>query len=736
MSQFRNFISIFISMIAFLSASLCQSNSWNKINTVQENKLITLCSDSKGNFYVSLNEVGRIAKVNIFTGSKELFEKPIINKEQIYGMLLFTGYNDEIHPILNGNVYTYHNNTYIPVLLSDGTNGKLSDPKTTYYNTLGESFSVDFSSVYKYTINWKINSLNKLYFNNYSANLFAPSFYVPDTNFILEYLPGSSKNNILNLNTNTAISIIVHSFDAPIKLGQFSILDRDGRFYIPTGQELYYFSDFGKNLIVPLIDTFSNGYISAFARGRINKELVIIKGDKFYISYDDCKTWLKPISINKKLPQGRLTELVVWDSLHAIAVVMDGCTYEHLYFLDGRNREWKAFNYNLIDNLNLSEFEVDEKGNYLSVLNDCRRYVSIDKGLNWELIPRVNNIDNQSFPTDYTYYQITEKKDLAFYKDSLFTTDDYGKTWKGISKLPPKTKRMIYLGNGKFLIKSEPILPNAQYYMSYDYGQTYELKFIDQGNQFDSNIFELDHNNNLISYSYINYFISMDDGKSWNIDDRFQGREIRHLEYSNDGTYYMTTKINNIFALYSTNDFINFKNLTSGLGQFFNITFNVHKLQNKIILETYNKPDEFKLYYSEDSGNQWNQINYDIANKRSDDRIALVNFSYLDTKNQLLICLANDGLYSLSNPLIGAFDINQNNSIQISPQPVSEFINLAYDDAIHLDNYWIYDSQGRSIRHSDLNHKQISIQTLTEGVYILQLLDGNIVSWTGRFVKI
>ncbi|MBK7812450.1 MAG: T9SS type A sorting domain-containing protein [Saprospiraceae bacterium] len=724
-----------ISFCIMFSLAACflngQANTWNKIQTTHQNNLNITCVDSKGNFYVSNLNVNRIAKVNIYTGKVDLLAKPTLGNQQIQGVSLFTGFNEELYVLINGDAHTYQNNQYNPVLLPNGKNGSVGDPRLTYLNALGDMFTVEFNHCYRYDTNWNLNSTTKIYYSG-NAKLYAPSFYIPDTNFILQ--TEGSQIEIINLNTRNGACDTVLQFNAPINEGKFAILERDGRFYIPTAQDLYYYKNFGKELFVPLIDVFTgNGYIKALTKGKVNQELVIYKGNKFYISYDDCQTWLNPEALNKNFPDGRIKEIVVWDSLHAIVVVTDICYYDHLYYLDATNKSWKSFFKEEINNLDMTEFGVYENGDFSTLINVCTWAVSSDKGSQWNLITPLT-VKNSS--PNYNDFIHTEVGDFAFLRDTLYSTIDYGKTWVSVSKLPNRTKAIDYLGDGKFLITSDTLFgrPYQKYHISYDYGRTFNFKYFDLTEKLSDFQFTVDHNQNILNYQGSSgYYISTDDGASWNPDLRFGKKLIWQLAFSKDGEYFMTTKINNKYSLYSTRDFVNYKDLTEGLRPYFKITFDLIS-DDQLFIATYDYNDIFHLYYSPDRGHSLQSIDYDIGQKRSEDRTALVNNFHLDKNNELYMVLANDGLYRLSGTISTKNTFNTL-SIQLLPNPATDLLRLSTTADLSSHTVKIINLFGQNMETTILQNNTISTYHLTPGIYFLQLLQGKKIVWSGKFVK-
>ncbi|MEP7196626.1 MAG: T9SS type A sorting domain-containing protein [Saprospiraceae bacterium] len=710
-----------------------QGHLWNKIHSKQINTLGITCFDSKGNYYVTNSNVSLILKANIYSGQIESLSKPILNNQQANYVRLFSGHDEEFFAFLDGVVCTYKNNNFEPVLLPGGKIGMAQEPMYLAVNSLSNMFEVGLYYIYRYDTNWNLHALTKLY-NNGNAYIYAPSFYVPDTNFILEDDFSSGRKNIINLNTTTGAKNNILEFNAPIQQGKFAILERDGRFYIPTSQELFYYKDFGKELFVPDIDFSSgNGYIEALTRGKINKELVIYKGGKFYISYDDCKTWVGTGAMNSNFPKGRINQIVVWDSLHAIAVVTDECVYDHLYYLNGNNKSWKSFYEEKIDNLDLTYPGSYQNGDMLALINSCNLASSSDQGATWNLFSTLK-VNGSS--TYYGNFIHTEIGDYNFVRDTLYLTTDYGKTWVNAANLPDSTRRLDYLGSGKFFITTDTFIGNGtynEYYISYDYCKTFQPKFLDLNNRLFMSKFSSDHNNNILNYKGGNgYYLSTDDGASWNQDPRFTTL-IFNLEFTKDGEYFMTTKRNKINSLYSTKDFINYIDLTAGLRPYSKITFDLLD-ENQLVVATYDKPDVFNLYYSSDRGSNWQKINYDIDVKRSEDRLALVNYFFLSKNNEFFMSLANDGLYKLSGT-IATSNISEDLEINIFPQPAMEYIQFGNLEFSNERYARITDLLGRELSYTRMESNILSVASLISGVYMVELVDNNKIIWTGKMMK-
>jgi hypothetical protein len=78
------------------------------------------------------------------------------------------------------------------------------------------------------------------------------------------------------------------------------------------------------------------------------------------------------------------------------------------------------------------------------------------------------------------------------------------------------------------------------------------------------------------------------------------------------------------------------------------------------------------------------------------------------------------------------------NNIQAFPNPVKDYINLVVEkDNIEKLNYLLYDTSGKLIFNDKLTGEQtlINFQTLSPGVYYLQVLDGTIRFKTFKILK-
>ncbi|SUP52126.1 Por secretion system C-terminal sorting domain [Weeksella virosa] len=72
-------------------------------------------------------------------------------------------------------------------------------------------------------------------------------------------------------------------------------------------------------------------------------------------------------------------------------------------------------------------------------------------------------------------------------------------------------------------------------------------------------------------------------------------------------------------------------------------------------------------------------------------------------------------------------------SVKVYPNPTNDFLNL--ENSQNLIAYEIKDVAGRTIRKQKYNGKQIDVQTLTKGVYILKLQTKDNQFITLKFMK-
>ena len=119
-------------------------------------------------------------------------------------------------------------------------------------------------------------------------------------------------------------------------------------------------------------------------------------------------------------------------------------------------------------------------------------------------------------------------------------------------------------------------------------------------------------------------------------------------------------------------------------------------------------------------------------------------FIYLNTQHDvanfnysLLMCLPLDLNYD--NPLfyrlIGDLEEEMSGSLEIFPNPVSEFLNLNYGAS--FDEIRFYDQAGRLIRASPYSEeRRYSTEFLTPGIYYLSIMSGDSALARRKFLKI
>ncbi|MEP7197532.1 MAG: T9SS type A sorting domain-containing protein [Saprospiraceae bacterium] len=717
---------------------LAQQKNWERIRSIVPIMLRSFDADSSGNYFYSMYHSPVVVLGNVFSLKQESF--PRINE------IRFNSFNNHVDVFIDKG--------QVPIVVHSNT----------VYIYRDDQFSIDTNRLPSgnfdqlrydensnlYALDWKyiFRKKNGLYsydskkLAEFSDWIQAAFMYNRDSNYLVISEFESNKADIVQLNSESGEYKVLVSIYAPMREVDQSLLYKDGRFIIPTDREIYYYKDYGKYYISPVIDSADQnlGKITSLTAGKVNGEIVVIKGSKFYFSYDDLKTWVQIGVLNNGFPKGFVKKLVVWDSLHAVSVVADDCGHDRFYIFDSSKNRWRQDYQPDYDNSDFSRFEVDENNNLIGQVFTCGWNFKNQLDSVWTPIYNPGKMIG-NFEGYLQNYLITDKKDFGFNDYTLYSTEDYGKTWDPVQTFPNSIRSLNYFGEG-YILLSTTSGNSYNFYASKDFGKSFNYLNSTSSDNFPIDRLMLDFDGNLIAPNFGSssspFFKLKEGSKNWTIDERFNNLKCRGFDFSEDGRYFLDIEFNGQRGIYTTYNFKSFNNITEKIGYTFAYTIK-YMGNGELIFSTNNHDGIRGVYYSKDYGESIQDVTYDLPYFRDDIQFGSISEFYLDKERKLYLTMSDNGIYKLSNALTPVYvkDIEVNSmNIIIYPQPSKFEINILTSKNILFDHYKIFDSIGKQIKSGKLENNQILINDLLIGVYTLQLIQDDKVLRISRIMKV
>ena len=421
-----------------------------------------------------------------------------------------------------------------------------------------------------------------------------------------------------------------------------------------------------------------------------------------------------------------------------MALVSDDCGLNRLYIFNNESERWNEIHHPDFDNSDFLNLVLDENSNLIGKVFSCGwNYLSpIDSVWSPIYTPGLVAGNQAGYLQNYL---ATERKDFGFNAYTLYSTDNYGKSWDSVRTFNQGITGLHYFGNGYILLHTK--LNGYSFYISKDYGENFDYVTSSSIIDFPVHAFKLDFDQKLIATNpntFNGSFYYLDEGsKSWKIDNRFGNLMCRGFEFAEDGRYFVDVEVNGLRGLYSTYDFKSFYNITDQLGYTFAYSFKY--LGNGQLVFACNNQDGIRgVYYSNDYGVTLQDITYDLKYMRDDLQYGSVSGFLLDRDQKLIVRMNDNGIYRLSEPIASSSNKDledNNNTVFIYPQPVLDILQIQSEKNFEFDHFIILNAWGKVIMRSRLDQNQIVLNTLTTGFYYLQLMNNNRVLWAGSFMK-
>lgn len=724
-------------LLLFSFSLTSQQLSWERHRSIVPQLLFSFDADSAGNYFYTLDNSQVVVHGNVFSKEEIVYSriKNIRFNPNKHHVEVFIDKGQE--PIIE------HSNS---IYQFGGKQFYLDTIRKPYWNFSQLKYDENFV-LYKTDYKYIRRCENGLYSNvsyplaEFSDWIQKSYLFNTDSNFLVigEYNSGIAE--IVQLNTETGQYKVLVNIKAPMPKIDHSILFKDGRFIIPTEREIFYYRDYGKHFEAPLIDTAeqSRGLITALSAGKIKGEIVVRKGSKFYFSYDGLKTWVLSESMNKGFPLGQVTNLVLWDSLHAVAVVADDCGHRRLYVFKDVLRGWEEAHHPDFDNSSFLDLYIDENQRMIGNVFTCGWMFKDQQDSIWIPIYSPGPINND-YEGYLTNYLMTDRKDLAYNFKTLYSTDDYGSTWDSIWTFSEGITGMNYFGNGVVLVSTG--YNGSTFFISKDFGQSFNFAAAAPYRDFPIHGFKLDHRGLIVAINRnginSNSYYLDEKSKSWKIDTRFSNLMCRSFEFAIDGKYFLDIEYGGLRGIYSTYDFVNFYNITQKLGYTYAYTFKY--LGNRELVLACNNYDGVRgVYYSKDDGESLIDLTWNLPFMRDNIQYGSVEGFLSDKDRQLYLWMRENGIFKLSNPLdlVGIKDLAESSdSIELFPQPVTNDLWFSFRRQIEDFQCRIFDMVGQQIVNPTIINNHIDVSQLTPGIYYLQFCEKSGKCWTVRFIKI
>ncbi len=727
----------FIAILLLFSLSLSSQHlSWERHRSLLPHKLFSFDADSIGNYFYTLDASQVVVHGNIF--SKE---------ERVYPRIKDIRFNPNKHhvevfidkgqrPIVEhtSSIYQFENNHFI----LDTIRKASWNYEQLKYDENGVLYKIDYKYIRKCE--------NGLYSSisyplaEFSDWIQAVFLFNTDSNYLVIGEYDSGKADIVQLNTETGQYRELVQINAPMPIVSHSILYKDGKFIIPTARDIIFYKDFGKTYESPLIDTAeqNRGIITALAAAKINGEILVRKGSKFYFSYDGLKTWIPAQAMNIGFPKGPISELVVWDSLHAAAVVADDCGHERLYVFNSPEFGWQEVHHPDHDNSNYFSINIDENQQMIAQVGTCGWFHKNPEDSVW--MPIYTPASGSDLYEGYLRnYLITERKDFAYDFRTLYSTDDWGKTWDSIWTFSEGITGLNYFGNGHILVSVG--YNGSGFFISRDYGLNFNFAGSTGDPNFPINNLKLDHNGVVVAVNrngINNNFYYLDENtKSWKVDRRFINLNCRAFEFTEEGKYFLDIEYKGQRGIYSTFDFVNFYSVTEKLGYTFAYTFK-YLGNHEVVINCYNHDGVRGVYFSKDGGTTLEDLTLNLPYMRDEIQYGTVSGFMLDKNRQLYLMMQSNGLFKLSRPLdpVKVNDqIKSTDGVHIYPQPVCSMLSFSMNIPGDKFDCRVLNLMGQVVLNPVIDNMKMSVSELGPGIYYLQLCTSDGRCWIEKFVK-
>lgn len=470
------------------------------------------------------------------------------------------------------------------------------------------------------------------------------------------------------------------------------------------------------------------------------KNNVIIQSNKdFYWSSDEGLSWIKLSKFHTDL---NITQIEVYDSSFAVALVTDQANHQDVYVINQDNSSWNKLeiNYsircmtNIIEANNGTLFANDDEDNGVGVL-----LKSYNQGRNWEPVQFDGKEIFSVFNKNGVLFGTSRERMHIVYP---VISKDNGETWQNVA-MPYKELRFfeqftIVPINNKFLaFFSNDALDTLIVLQSIDDGANWNYLYkLNQSKTHPVKWKAIDRNDNIYDWIFqdSSVYVSKNYGETYEIDHRFDSfNHINNVYFNADGSAFIIGNMNASYdnKLFKTTDFIHFDSLDVPFMMYF------------LFLNTDYYPFVFAasfdkgLWYSRDGGTSWQDYS---------DGLVLYPKNYSQFKDFTILhdstaitSICYDGLYKTSWK-VNSSDLDIDPKGKFYPNPFHDRLHLKYDDNLRLPlTLSIYDAQLKCVQKLQIINKDeiISIKsTIPSGILFYRLESNNRIIATGKLLKI
>ncbi len=731
---------IYFIFLSFYSFLICAQDYWKKMTNLEQFDVLDLAMDTSGNVYLTPLGQGSVYKGNIASNRFSLEKLPDFpNFDASIG--------DRIHPFIDYdqklllmvlrkgsfNVFRLEGEKYVL-----DTNQMSTIPFFAYidppiyrnkFDETGNLFINLLSGVYKYNKKWEYANITKS-FPQSGKNLVVYEYY-PYNDSINYALCSSEKYKfaVYQYNSQTSENEIIAETNLSVNFRKVVVL-KNGTIFFPSSGGLYRYSREGKQVDLVIIDSLSNPNVL------IQDFFLSVKGDalfcrfrdKFYVSYDEGDTWIRPVRFNSKIARGYVYKAFVLDTLRAVLAIEDSCGMAQAHYLHPTHEVWRNVE-SEINSLNLYELVSTESDHLFAKYNQCKYIHSRDDGAKWEDVL----IDGRQID-----FLVTHSDQLLGgwrkNSDSLFLSNDLGVSWRSILWGSGSIQDLFILNDDELAVVTKYFRSGQEYFglfSSGDLGKSWSLRKENPVAEFRPENLMVDDSGNWLSFKSgaAPVFFSEDKGITWRSDSRFSNLIVHNILFHPELGVLIRGRMGGVFGLYRTSDFKVFSLLHANVGRFI-ITKDM-----KIVITTLS--GEIKI--SSDLGNSWLDMLYNL-NSKLIKGIPTYNSLIQAPNGHVYLSIGYDGVYKSSDSLVSLeYPISQTDPLLLFPNPVGCILNILLPD--HVSNYpFILEIQniyGHKIAKIDLTGRshQFHVENLSSGIYNLSIFKEGILQYMTLFMK-
>lgn len=726
--------------ICFISTfNLIAQSIWSKLNYESSIKIENMYMSKIGDVALAMKDKDIIIEITKYGTELKNYEFNDVFYNPNTELYKDVFYNDKnalfIRYFIGGNhLYSIDKTNSKKILIKD----YLVYLDKVKWDKNGTAYSYDFSAVSTFTSDW---SKEKVIFmpviNQTSISNIFPYDELHNYIVVQSY---NKYNYLYNLNRQTEKATLLWEDNLYLPRNNF-IVTSSGTFIYGDNNGLY--KNEGQGFV-------NIDFDSSVREANINlvsfdkKGNIIIQSNKdFYWSPDEGLSWTKLSKFHTDL---KFTQIEVYDSSFAVALVTDQANHQSVFVNNQDNNSWNKLeiNYNIRCMSNIIEanngtlFANDDEDNGVGAGVLLKSY---NQGRNWE-------------PVEFEgkeIFSVFNKKGVLFgtSRERMFIyhpviSIDNGETWKNIEfpfkELSVFDQVILEPINDKILAFFSFTSTNKDTLIvlqSTDNGEHWNYLY-NRKQSSDPKIRwrSIDKNDNIYDWTYIDLpvYVSNNYMLTHEIDHRFDSfKHLNYIYFNSDGSAFVVGSMNASFdyKLFKTTDFIHFDSLDVPFMKYF--TFLNVDYYPLVFASSFDKG----IWYSRDGGTSWQDYS---------DGLLLYPKNYSQFKDFTILqdstamtSICYDGLYKTSWK-VNSSDLDIEPTGIFYPNPFHDILHLKYDDNIHLPfTLSIYDAQLKCIQKLQIINKDeiISIKsTIPSGILFYRLESNNRIIATGKLLKI